>query len=174
MFTRHHKKHRHSTSINNNITTDSSRPASPLLNADQPSPRLYITQEDLINNHRQHKKNSTELSTKRTSIVSTKRRNDSISILSEPTSNSYDLMPPPRTTHSIHRSNSLTNPPTFQHLWPKADPNNDKFELVRPRDDSAEQIVNEMFDDMMNRRELHSLPVPSRACSTSRSTKNGR
>ncbi|KNZ52765.1 hypothetical protein VP01_3455g3 [Puccinia sorghi] len=157
MFTRHHKKHRHSTSINN---TDSSlsRPPSPLLNPDQ---RLYITQEDLINNHRQHKKNSAELSTKRTSILSAKQRNDSISILSEPTSNSFDLMSPPLNTNSIHRSNSLINgnQPNFQHRWPRADPNNDKFELVRPRDDLAEQVVNEMFDDMMNRRELASLPA---------------
>jgi hypothetical protein len=68
-------------------------------------------------------------------------------------------MPPPpippanssSTTNT--RSTSLRRAP-YQHLWPRADPNQEKFELLRPRDELAEQIVNEMFDDMMNRREL--------------------
>lgn len=37
--------------------------------------------------------------------------------------------------------------------WPRADPYNDRFELLRPRE-GAEAIIDEMFADMLRRREL--------------------
>ncbi|CAH7676082.1 expressed protein [Phakopsora pachyrhizi] len=60
------------------------------------------------------------------------------------------MLPP----HSINRIHAQFD----RSKWPRADPNSDKFELLRPRDGAAESIVNEMFDDMMRRRELASLP----------------
>ncbi|KAA1095482.1 hypothetical protein PGT21_021517 [Puccinia graminis f. sp. tritici] len=110
-------------------------------------------------------------SSKRHNSINSLTGGPSIAISSEPHSrpSSYDLMPPPpippassstttTTTNTNTRSTSLRRAP-YQHLWPRADPNQEKFELLRPRDEWAEQIVNEMFDDMMNRRELASLPA---------------
>ncbi|MBW0464588.1 hypothetical protein O181_004303 [Austropuccinia psidii MF-1] len=85
----------------------------------------------------------------------------SISIISNNSSrSSQELMPPPPLPNSRRRSSSLKSAslPFNRNLWPRADPNNDKFELLRPRDGFSEVVVNEMFDDMMQRRELASLP----------------
>ncbi|KAI9614023.1 hypothetical protein H4Q26_009878 [Puccinia striiformis f. sp. tritici PST-130] len=60
-------------------------------------------------------------------------------------------MPPPPTPHNgnstnprltaLKQSSTSITPPTLQHLWPKADPNLEKFELSKPRDELAEQVV---------------------------------
>lgn len=66
-------------------------------------------------------------------------------------------MPPPpvpRRRRESDPDDSDQHSPVDRRRWPKADLNSEKFELLRPRDGTAELVVEEMFTDMMKRREL--------------------